>query len=193
LHFYNIDIPIEVKFIKSYLSMDGRQKTKKLLLLFLARLQKNIREHHIRATSKFLTEIKHIQTELVGVINSLDNNNEFIFELDKLDHKVLDQHWKENYSDKYRQMLSISIIKRFINLQGKKGIEKKAEVLNKFISSALKSGRLRATDLYYGEVENIKESLKSYLIGNGDYIKVKEQLLDGLYGIAGLKKKVCRV
>jgi nucleoside-triphosphatase THEP1 len=188
-HIYVEDIPIEVKFIKSYISMNGRQKTRTQLLGFLARLQKAIREHKIRSSSKFANEINHIQKEVVSVINSLKNDSPFTFELDGTDEKALRTDWQEQFTDRYRQKIAVSIIKRYINIQGKgEAVRSKAETLFKYIEGFKMSSK-NTTNEYGNEIQAIYDSLYHFISHKQDSIKIHEQVLNGLQGIAGIKKK----
>jgi nucleoside-triphosphatase THEP1 len=188
-HLYVEDIPIEVKFIKSYISMNGRQKTRTQLLGFLARLQKAIREHKIRGNSMFASEINHIQKEVVAVINSLKNESPFAFELDKADEKALRTDWRQQFTDKYRQKIAVSIIKRYINIQGKgEAVRSKAETLLKFIDGFKKRSKNSISE-YSNELQTIYDSLSRFINHKENSIKIHEQVLNGLHEISGIKKK----
>jgi hypothetical protein len=62
-------IPEELRFIKRFVNLDGKTKTKEELLRFINSLQKAILEKKIRKTSQYAEQIKYIQNRLIDTYN----------------------------------------------------------------------------------------------------------------------------
>ncbi len=64
-------IPEELRFIKRFVNLNGKTKTKDELLRFINSLQKAILEKRIRKTSPYAEQIKLVQDKLIGIYNSM--------------------------------------------------------------------------------------------------------------------------
>jgi len=63
----------EIKFLKQYLSLHGKIKTKEQLLHIIQELQRAIKEQRIRKTSPYAKEIEHIQQQLLKAYHATNN------------------------------------------------------------------------------------------------------------------------
>ena len=169
---------IEEKFIKRYLLLDGKTKTKDQVLNFLKSLQRAITEKQIRKTSKYADIIERIQKNLIKLINGTPDSVEVI--KIKLEQKALDELQKIVGDKKVR--LSVTYIKRFIGLYGKETKEK-AKKLQGLINKAVERSKIKTSDPYFDQIMIVQKALKDYL--NGKDMSVSEAELRGLTGIAG--------
>lgn len=64
-------LPEEIRFIKRYVLLNGKVKTKHQILLFINALQKAILEKRIRKSSEYAKEIMHIQKKLIELYNKI--------------------------------------------------------------------------------------------------------------------------
>lgn len=64
-------IPEELRFIKRFVNLNGKTKTKDELLRFINSLQKAILEKRIRKTSSSAEQIQFIQDKLIEVYNNM--------------------------------------------------------------------------------------------------------------------------
>ena len=171
----------EVKFIKRFVTMQGRIKTREQILSFLNALQRAILEKRIRKTSPFAQEIKYIQHALVKLHNHLllpKNKNKTA----KI--RINDRVFKflNNIASKERGMLSIAYLKRYIGIQGKHLTKEKVERLLQHLKNAAKSRKIISTDPYAAKLKTIFESLTKFLTSakRNETLEVHPAVLNGI-------------
>jgi signal recognition particle GTPase len=169
---------LEERFIKRYLLLDGKVKTRDQLLNFIKALQRAITEKKIRKTSKYADIIVDIQNNLVSTYNALPEKMEGI-KFTLVPKKA--EELKKLVGDK-KVRLSVTYIKRFIGLYGKETKEK-VERLQKLINNAIEKGKIQNSDPYITQLKTVQKALDNYLLK--DDIKIKDSELRGLAGIAG--------
>ena len=170
-----------VTFIKRYANMNNQVKTKKHILLFINALQKAITEKKIRKTSKYAKQIKHIQDELVKLYNKMGEQVKV-----EIKESTFNGYHKIAYGQKV--MLSISFIKRFIGIQGKKDVKEKAKRLKKQLEEAVSKQRISRGDQYKEKLESIYNALHNYVEGKSDVPQINKADLKGLSGLFESKK-----
>lgn len=166
---------LEEKFIKRYLLLHGKSKTKNQILNFLKALQKSIVEKQIKRTSKHAGIIEHIQKQLLKLYNTMSNEV-----LVRLDEKSIEKYKSIIGTKKVR--LSITYIKRFIGLYGKETKEKAGRLLG-LVIKALSTGKIPKNDPYLKQLKAVQKALENYLDNNE--LSINETQLRGLAGIAG--------
>lgn len=172
-------IPEELRFIKRFVNLDGKTKTKEELLRFINSLQKAILEKRIRKTSTWAEQIVYIQESLIQVYNIM--KQKIKIEL------------KPETRDKFRQLAgdekvlpSIGFIKRYIGLNGKTGIKEKARKLLDQINKAMDKGKIIDDDRYISEIHTIKKNLKAFVSHKAEKtLEIEKAELNGLQGILG--------
>lgn len=169
---------LEERFIKRYLLLDGKMKTKDQLLNFIKSMQRAITEKKIRKNSKYADIIVDIQNNLVSTYNALPEKMEGI-KLTLVPKRA--EELKKLVGDK-KVRLSVTYIKRFIGLYGKETKEK-VEKLQELIDKAIEKGKIQTTDPYFKQIKTVQKALNNYLVK--DDIKIKDTELRGLAGIAG--------
>jgi hypothetical protein len=169
----------EVKFIRRFLNLAGKSRTKEQILSFINSLQKAIVEKRIRKTSDYAEQILFIQNEIIEVYNSMGTN--ITIEL------------KDETANKFRELIgeqkvfaSINFIKRYIGLNGKTGIKEKAKQLLDQINRALDKGKISDDDPYTSEIINIKSNLAAFIAEKKQRtLEIEKSTLNGLEGILG--------
>jgi len=165
----------EVKFIKRFVSLNGKIKKPDELIPFLKSLQKSITDKTITKTSKYASEVIAIQKGLIKAINTgtvkieIDEDTLIIYQTIAKGQKVI---------------VSVPIIKQFIALQGKMNVKEQAKALRKRIYNAESNGLLKG-DPYESDVTAAKGILTAYIDGKTNTISVPDMNLRGLYGIIG--------
>lgn len=175
----------EIKFVRRFVNLEGKTKTKDDLLRFINSLQKSILEKKIRKTSAWADEIRFIQEMLINTYNSMG--------------KSITIQLKPDTKERMGAILgeekvwpSISFIKRYIGLNGKSGIKEKAKKLLSQINTAIDKGRLPESDPYITEIHSMKNNLRTY-IGNkvNIQLEIERTELNGLEGILGCYSETC--
>jgi hypothetical protein len=171
-----------VTFIKRYVNMNNQVKTKKQILLFISALQKAITEKKIRKTSKYSKEIKHIQDELVKLYNKMGEQAKI-----EIKESTFNAYYKIAYGQKV--MLSVTFIKRFIGIQGKKDVKERAERLRKQMETAVQKQQINRADPNKEKLEKIYNAIRLYLEGKSKVVQVDKAELNGLNGLFEVETK----
>lgn len=172
-------IPEELRFIKRFVNLNGKTKTKEDILRFINSLQKAIVEKRIRKTSAYAEQIRMIQGKLINVYNSM--KAKITIELKPETYENLKELTKEE-----KVMPTVNFIKSYINMNGKPGMKKKADQLLKRITSMVDKKKIPSNDPYMDELIKITKNLETFL--NNPSMKVltiEKSELNGLEGILG--------
>lgn len=181
-------VSLEVSFIKRYVGLHGKTKDKSQILNLLNSLQKAIIEKRIRKTSVYAKEIENIQVQLIKCYNQMGNTIKV-----NLDEGTLDKYSAIAQSQK--TMLSVTYIKQYISIHGKKDVKDKAKALLNRIEKAIESGKIPETCPYWNEIQEIKSSLESYLGNKSKSPTISENTLNGIMSWVARrqqKKKVAK-
>lgn len=170
----------EIRFIKRYILLQGREKTRSQILSFINALQKAIIEKRIRKTSAYAEEIIHIQEQLVNCYNKMG--------------EVVKIEIKEDTLDKFiaiaggeKTMMSVLFIKRYISLHGKANVKVKAERLFNQMKRAADKKKVTSSDPYKEKLELIYNSLNDYITGKTETPAIQKAELNGLKELALMK------
>jgi DNA polymerase/3'-5' exonuclease PolX len=117
-------IPEELRFIRRFVNLDGKAKTKEQVLSLINSLQRAIVERRIRKTSPFAREIDYIQQTLIEVYNFRFTGNTYKF---KIQPAKLNALLAMVNSEKV--MPSVSYLKKGIGVSGKPGMKLRAKNL----------------------------------------------------------------
>ena len=168
----------EVKFIKRFLSLHNRSKTKQQILSFINALQRSILEKRIRKTSKYSDEIMQIQKQLVAGFNIMKDGDVF---------KVSDATIKKftEIAESVRVRISTQYLKRYIGIRGKTLTKEKAKNLVDLVLKGLERSKIATSDPYYKNIQNIVKALEKFidLARTGDTLAVHQEALQGLNGV----------
>lgn len=172
-------IPEELRFIRRFVNLNGKPKTKEDLLRFINSLQKAIVEKRIRKTSPYAEQISYIQGRLIETYNSM--RTKITIELKPETYESLKKLIGEE-----KVLPSIGFIKRYIGLNGKTGVKEKAKQLLEQINRAVEKGRLPDSDPYIVEIYEIKKNLKAFITHKlVKTLEIETAALNGLEGILG--------
>lgn len=167
----------EIKLIKRFVNLNGKQKTQEDILRFINALQKAIVERKVRKTSIYAKEIEYIQNDLIMVYNRMSNKTLYYIPDEKL-AKL------EGIVDGEKIYPSIQYIKKFLNLVGKKGIKQKATDLAKLMENAVAKKKVLPTDKYADKMNEAFKKLLSFIDSPTEKtIELESQELNGLQGI----------
>lgn len=171
-------IDTDVQFIKRYASMHGKVKTQAQVLNLLTGLQKAILERRIRKDSPYAKEVNLMQEQLIKAYEKMEDMAEI-----KIDAKNLKRYLE--IAGSQENMLSITLLKAYVSLNGKKGIKDKAEKLIERMNKAVQKGNIQKNDKYAKKLNDAYETLKTFVGGNSETIKISRTELNGLMGIVG--------
>jgi len=172
-------IPEELRFIRRFVNLNDKTKTKEDILRFINSLQKAIVEKRIRKTSTYAEQIRYIQGKLIEVYNSMKGKIHLELKPDTLEKmKVLVKEEKV--------MPSVNFIKAYINMNGKPGMKKKADGLLKRITRMVDKKLIPANDPYMNELISITKNLESFLDDpTQKTLSIERNEMNGLEGILG--------
>ena len=176
---YSERIPDEVRFIKRYINLNRKVKTKDDILRFINSLQKAILEKRIRKSSEYAAEIEEIQNNLVGNYNEMRGKRAYLIseaDINRFREKINEQKvWP-----------SVLYLNRFRNIIGKVGIKKKAKLLCGQMERAVKSGKISKKDPYAKQLEMVYDKLQNFISNSiSASFLISQQELKGLDGILG--------
>lgn len=172
----------EVGFIKRYIGLHNRVKTQDEILHFLNSLQKAILEKRIRKTSPYASEIDKIQNNLIKCYEKMGESIEII-----IDKKTLERF--EEIANSQKAMLSISYIKQYISLHGKKNVKEKAQALMARVKKAVDRQKIVKDDPYADRLNKLYNSLNEYIQGKTPTPTISKTELNGLMGLVGYSQK----
>lgn len=172
-------MPEELRFIRRFINLNGKTKTKDEILRFINSLQKSIVEKRIRKTSGYAEQIRFIQGKLIDTFNSM--KTKIAIELKPDTYEAL-----KKLVGSEKVLASIGFIKRYIGLNGKLGVKEKAKQLLEQINRAIDKGRIPDDDPYSVEMYDIKKNLKAFVTGKQvKSLEIETATLNGLEGILG--------
>ncbi|MDX2173112.1 MAG: hypothetical protein SFY56_08335 [Bacteroidota bacterium] len=172
-------IPEEIKFIKRFLSLNGKRKTKEDLLRFINALHRAIVEKKIRKASPYAKQIEYIQEKLVLRFNEMTKPQTIeINEKTRYDFK--------NLVLQERVMPSVMLIKRYIALNGRYGVKDKAQLLLNAMEKAAKLKKITKSDKYNKLLDQMHANLSIYIRSKTQKIlSIPQTELNGLNGVLG--------
>jgi len=172
-------MPEELRFIKRFVNLNGKTRTKEEILRFINSLQKCILEKRIRKTSPYAEQIKYIQERLIDVYNTMKAKI-------KLELKPETYETLKKLTGEEKVMASVNFIKRYISMNGKTGMKKKGDNLLKQITRMVDKKRIPANDPYMDELIKITKNLETFLDDPAmKVLAIEKNELNGLEGILG--------
>ena len=169
-------IAIELKFLKRYLNLDQKAKTKRQIRLFLNALQRAIIEKKIRKTSKYANEINRLQKDLMDLLSYFKNNTIM---------QVVIAKRKQNQILKVlgleSEIPSIKYIREYIALQGRPIPTQKAKALHNKIGRKVNAGVISFKDKYSTQIKQVLAHLKALVQDNpiGGELVIEVRPLNG--------------
>lgn len=165
----------EVRFIKRYALMNGKEKSPEQIRAFANSLRKAILEKRIRKNSPYAEQIIYIQDKLINWCNKVRTA-----EVVKIDPEVLQEFRDIVATEKI--MLSSAYLKRYMNLQGKEIDKEQAERLYTLITKAIDQNKISVSDPYRDRLENALKPLFSFIKSarHSDTLKMHRATLNGI-------------
>ncbi len=171
-------IDTDVQFIRRYAAMHGKVKSQAQILNLLHSLQKAILERRIRKDSIYAKEIELMQSQLIKCYEQMDEMIEV-----KIDSKNLKRYLE--IANSQEGMLSITLLKAYVSLNGKKDVRDRAERLLTRMRKAVTSGKVTKSDKYADRLNEAFVTIKTYLESKSAYLNINKAQLNGLMGILG--------
>lgn len=175
----------EVKFIKRYVGLHNKVKSPNAILAFIKALQRSIVQKLIRKTSPLSEEIEMIQNKLVQAYNKMKGDESFAINDKDLNHLVAIAGGEKVYQ-------SITVIKRYIGLQGKDD-QKKINDFIKYLENLVDKKKLTKDDPYADKVNAIYKSLRQRSSTKVSISKAELNGLEGIVKACGCKNEVGRI
>ena len=171
-------IDTDVQFIRRYAAMHGKVKSQSQILNLIHSLQKAILERRIRKDSPYAKEIELMQSQLIKCYEQMDQMIEV-----KIDSKNLKRYLE--IANSQEGMLSITLLKAYVSLNGKKDIRDRAERLLNRMRKAVTSGKISKSDKYADRLNEAFVTIKTYLDSKAAYLNINKAQLNGLMGLLG--------
>lgn len=147
----------EIRYIRRFLWLDGKNRSKESIKRLLFSLQKAMVEHRIRKNSPYAEEIQKIHDQLWKIVVD-DQIQSFIVELDP----KLKAHYKEIVSSQSVKE-AVKLLKRFIPLQGKSDIDEKVFKLHKQAINLIGEKKIKMDNPYHPRIMQMIEVLEHYI------------------------------
>ena len=170
-------IATHTSFIKRYLAMHDKIKTRDQVVSLLHGLQKALTEQRIKTGNPALREIQKMQSELIELIGKMDDRAKI-----EITEPYL-SHYKEVVEGE-EVRTSVRLLKQFIQLNGKAPDKGKAEKLGKRLAAAYDT--IPKEDIYRNELSAGAKAIASYVGGSTKTIGIPQATLHGLSGLAGI-------
>jgi hypothetical protein len=171
-------IDTDVQFIRRYAAMHGKVKSQSQILNLIHSLQKAILERRIRKDSPYAKEIELMQSQLIKCYEQMDQMIEV-----KIDSKNLKRYLE--IANSQEGMLSITLLKAYVSLNGKKDVQDRAERLLNRMRKAVTSGKISKSDKYANRLNEAFVTIKTYLDSKAAYLNINKAQLNGLMGLLG--------
>lgn len=172
-------IPEEIRLLRRYVAMHGKVKTRIALVRLLSSLQKAMMEKRIRKTSPYAKEIMQMQDQLIKAADRMGEAAEINITKANLAH-----YRKITSSQRIRD--SIALLKRFVAIQGREGVQDKAKRLIAAMERMVKNGKLSKDDPYSARLNEAYKSLKRYIREKKKTPEIQSDELSGIYGLLGM-------
>jgi len=173
----------ELRFLKSYVTMDGKTKTIDQIRSFIGRLQRAIAEKRLRKTSPYAKDIDDLQDDLIRLHNNMlgsKGRKERVIEIkqEKKNHLL-------NLVGKQELMQSVKFIKSYIGLQGKEIPNNKAKALHNRIARAVNNEFVTEKDPYWKQLEEVMAGLRTFVskYPTKGILSIPSRELNGLNGV----------
>ena len=176
----------EIKFIKRFVGLQKKVKSPNAILSFIKALQRAIVQKLIRKTSPVAKEIEMIQERLIQTYSRMKGDETFLINEKDLNKLVVIAGGEEVYP-------SITVIKRFVGMQGKQMEDKKINSFITYMENLVKKGKISKEDPYADKVNQIYRKLKTR---TSRTISISNAELNGLEGIVktcGCKKDLGKI
>jgi hypothetical protein len=175
----------DVQFIRRYALMDGKVKTQAQVLTLIHSLQKAILERRIKKTSPYAAEIKLMQEQLIKLYEKMGDAAEI-----RIAPASLKRY--QEIANAQTPMLSIALLKSYVSLNGKRGVDDKIEKLLARMKKAADSGKVTRDDKYVKTISAAYKSMAEHINNKSEVLTIHPAELNGIKalirGKAGVKR-----
>lgn len=169
-------IPDELRFLRRYVSLNNKKKSKDDLLRFINALHRAIIEKKIRKTSPYAKQMHYIQDKLVKTYNEMTKPMTM-----QVSDKIINEFKALIASEKI--MPSVALIKRYISLNGKYAVKDRAKLLMDAMTRAFDKGKVAKKDQYFKIFDQMHHNLSQYVKNKSQKIlSIQQTELNGLNG-----------
>lgn len=160
-------------FIKRYVALHGKIKTRDHILSLIHGLQKAIVEQRINKDDPAIAEIEKMQGELIGLANSMGESAKI-----QIDDAALSHYRQIAQGEEVRT--TVKLIKSFISINGKAIAKEKSAALLAKMEKALQT--VPSEDPYLPELKTAIKALTNY--AHSDRVPIPPTALHGLGAVA---------
>ncbi|RDC65074.1 hypothetical protein [Adhaeribacter pallidiroseus] len=171
------------QLLKAFVNLDGKAATIRKIQLLHSRFQKAIIEKKVKSINPNATIFKQAASKLAKLYQKMTEGN--ISTIEKLEITGI-----EKFSDIKAEFQNLKIapavtlLKRFVGMEGTKPTIAKVQSLIKGMESALKAGKIKKEGVYHSQIDQALAHLKEWLAAKQDsYIQIEEAQLAGLAGL----------
>ncbi len=170
-----VAIPTSTAFIKRYVALHSKVKTRDQIVSLIHGLQKAITEQRIKTGNPALREIEKMQAELLQLATTMGESAKIEIDAPSL------AHYKQ-IAQGEEVRTSVRLLKAFISMTGKAYDKAKAAALHKKMEKALET--IPKEDAYLSQLSTAAKALAAYVDGKDKTITIPSAVLHGLGGIA---------
>jgi hypothetical protein len=178
-----------VQFIRRYTLMDGKVKSQAQVLTLIHSLQKAILERRIRKTSPYAAEIKTMQEQLIKLYEKMGETALVRIAPDNLKRYQQIAHAQT-------PMPSAALLKAYISLNGRSGVEDRIQKLMERMKKAVGAGKVTRDDKYSEPLQAAYKTMAEHLKNKSKVLHIHhaelngiKTLLKGKVGSKGAQKK----
>lgn len=172
-------LPEEIRFIRRFLNLKGKSKTKEDVLRFINALQKAILEKRIRKASPYAKQIVYIQDKLLQTFNTMKQRVTI-----EINPRTQIQ-FKELIGGE-KVYPSIQYLKKYINMNGKQGMKEKAKKLALQMRRAVDQKKISKDDSYAIILNKAYENLNAFVDNKSEkLLKIESRELNGIEELLG--------
>jgi hypothetical protein len=175
----------DVQFIRRYALMDGKVKTQAQVLTLIHSLQKAILERRIKKTSPYAAEIKLMQEQLIKLYEKMGDAAEI-----RIAPASLKRY--QEIASAQTPMLSIALLKSYVSLNGKRGMDDKIEKLLARMKKAADSGKVTRDDKYVRTISAAYKSMAEHINNKSEVLTIHPAELNGIKALIRGKAGVRR-
>jgi hypothetical protein len=175
----------DVQFIRRYALMDGKVKTQAQVLTLIHSLQKAILERRIKKTSPYAAEIKLMQEQLIKLYEKMGDAAEI-----RIAPASLKRY--QEIANAQTPMLSIALLKSYVSLNGKRGVDDKIEKLLARMKKAADSGKVTRDDKYVKTISAAYKSMAEHINNKSEVLTIHPAELNGIKALIRGKAGVRR-
>ncbi|MBS1629529.1 MAG: hypothetical protein JST27_05680 [Bacteroidetes bacterium] len=170
-----VTIPTSTAFIKRYVALHGKVKTRDQIVSLIHGLQKAITEQRIKTGNPALQEIEKMQSQLLSLATNMGESAKVEIDAVSL------AHYKQ-IAQGEEVRTSVKLLKSFISMSGKAYDKTKAKALLGRMGKAIDA--IPKEDPYLNQLRHAMKSLAEYDSGKDGAISIPAATLHGLGGIA---------